>query len=166
MDVARLIEDAVLLAFIAIVIVTDWRWQRIPNVVTYPTMIVGLALGAVDGLPGSPLGGGFLDHLVATVAPFVLLYPVYAPGWMKAGDVKLLMAVGALRGGSFLFFSFFYGAMLGGVLALVLLAARRVSPPEQPVSGRVATAMKSSIPYGVALGAGALVALFVELRAT
>ena len=154
-----------LFAFVSIVIVTDWRWQRIPNVVTYPAMLIGLAFGAVEGLPGAPLVGGFLDHLVAAVAAFVLLYPVYAPGWMKAGDVKLLMAVGALRGGSFLFYSFFYGSLLGGLLALVLLAARRVSPPEEPVTGRVTTAMKSSIPYGVALGAGALVALVVELRA-
>ncbi len=144
---------------------TDWRWQRIPNVVTYPAMLVGLAFGAAEGVPGAPLAGGLLDHLVAAVAAFVLLYPLYAPGWMKAGDVKLLMAVGALRGGSFLFYSFFYGSLLGGLLAIALLAARRVSPPEQPAGGRVATAMKSSIPYGVALAAGALVALFTELRA-
>ena len=154
-----------LVAFVSIVIVTDWRWQRIPNAATYPAMLLGLLFGAVEGLPGAPLSGGFLDHLVAPVAAFVLLYPLYAPGWMKAGDVKLLMAVGALRGGSFLFYSFFYGSLLGGVLALVLLAARRVSPPEEPAGGRVATAMKSSIPYGVALGAGALVALVAEIRA-
>jgi len=36
------IEDLVLVVFVLTIIVTDWRWRRIPNAVTYPTMLVGL----------------------------------------------------------------------------------------------------------------------------
>jgi len=88
---------------------------------------------------------------------------MYALGWMKAGDVKLLMAVGALRGTSFLLAAGLYGSLLGGLLAIVLIVSRRLIPPEHPQRGGVRTVLKSSIPYGVALGAGGLVALLLDV---
>jgi len=157
----------VLAVFVAIVIVTDWRWQRIPNQVTYPTMLVGLLLGLaqgfVSGAPnggiGAPLGGGFLDHLSGLAVAFLVCYPFYAAGGLKAGDAKMLMAIGALRGTLFLLYAAFYGALAGGVLALILIAVRRLAPPETEVADPFWRLMKSRIPYGVALGVGALVAL-------
>jgi prepilin peptidase CpaA len=153
----------VLVAFVAIVVVTDWRWQRIPNQVTYPTMIIGLALGALEGLfgigVGLPFREGFLDHLSGVVVAFLVCYPFYTTGGLKAGDAKMLMAIGALRGALFLLYAAFYGALAGGVLALVLIAVRRLSPPETEVADPFWRLMKSRIPYGVALGAGALIAL-------
>ena len=34
------VQDVVLVAFVVTIVVTDWRWRRIPNVATYPTMLV------------------------------------------------------------------------------------------------------------------------------
>ena len=142
--------------------VTDFRSHRIPNVVTYPTIVLGLILSALGGL-GSVGGSGFLDHLTAVVLGFALLYPFYAFGGLKAGDVKLLMSVGALRGTAFLFAGAFYGAMLGGLIALVVIVMRRLARPapgQEPNTFR--KVLKTWIPYGVALGAGGLIALVAE----
>jgi prepilin peptidase CpaA len=148
---------------VAVVIVTDWRWQRIPNQVTYPTMLLGLVLGALEGLTGigvgQPFQDGFLDHLTGLVVAFLVCYPFYAGGGLKAGDAKMLMAIGAVRGGVFLLYAALYGALAGGALALVLIAFRRIAPPETEVADPFWRLMKSRIPYGVALGIGALIAL-------
>ncbi len=161
-DALRLAQNGLLAAFLVAAMVTDWRWMRIPNVLTYPGILSGLALSALTGW-GAPGVGGLLDHAVATAAAFLVCYPMYALGWMKAGDVKLLMTIGALRGTAFLIAAGLYGSLLGGLLAIVLIVGRRLIPPERPQGGRVSTVLKSSIPYGVALGAGGLVALLIDL---
>lgn len=141
------------------VVYTDWRWQRIPNQLTFPTMLAGLVLGLFTGIPGAPFGGGFLDHAAGLGLAFLVCYPFYAAGGLKAGDAKMLMAVGAVRGSLFLLSAALYGALAGGVLALVLMAVRRLAPPETEVADPFWRLMKSRIPYGVALGIGALIAL-------
>ena len=152
-----------LVGFLVTVMVTDLRSHRIPNVVTYPTIVLGLILSALGGL-GAVFASGFLDHLAAVVLGFALLYPFYVAGGLKAGDVKLLMAVGALRGTQFLLVGTFYGVMLGGLVALVVIVLRRLARPapgEEPNTFR--KVLKTWIPYGVALGAGGLIALATDL---
>lgn len=150
----ELVQDLVLTVFALTVMVTDFRWQRIPNVVTYPTMLIGLVLAAFSAFPGAVFQAGLLDHLVAAVAVFVLLYPLYSSRAMKAGDVKLLMSVGALKGTVFLFWSFVYGAIVGGVVALVYIGYQRF------LRGRaLQDVLRTFIPYGVSLAFGSLLAL-------
>ena len=79
-----------------VVVVTDWRWQRIPNVVTFPTMALGLLLGLGEAIGregglepaalGAPLQGGFLDHLTGLAIGLGISYPFYVGGGIKAGD--------------------------------------------------------------------------------
>jgi prepilin peptidase CpaA len=140
---------------------TDGRWLRIPNVLTYPTMVVGLVFGVLEGFPGGPFTGGLIDHFAAIVLAFGFSYPFYAAGGLKAGDAKLLMAIGAVRGTSFLLVAAIYGALLGGVLAIGFIAVRRLRPAGgEPTSmGKV---MKTSMPYGIALALGGLLALALE----
>jgi prepilin peptidase CpaA len=158
----RTVEDAVLVAFVVAVVFTDWRWRRIPNLFTYPVMALGLVLGAFEGLPGNLFAGGLVDHVGGLVVGFLLAYPFYAAGGLKAGDGKYLMAVGALRGVGFLLYAAVYGAIIGGVIALGVIAVRRLRPAgdgRAPMGG----VMKTWIPYGVALGLGTLLALGLEL---
>ena len=162
MDALRLIQDAVLVAFVVTIIVTDWRSRRIPNIVTYPTMLVGLILGAVEGLPGQAFQAGLLDHLAALVIAFLVSYPIVAMGGMKAGDGKFLMAVGAVRGTTFLLQAGVYGALIGGIIAIVFIVARRIEAARAGDDSSFGRLLKTWIPYGVALGLGALAALAVE----
>ncbi len=148
--------------FVATVIYTDWRWRRIPNAATYPAMVAGLALGALEAIPGDVFVRGLLDHAAGLVVAFLVAYPFYAAGGLKAGDGKLLMAVGALRGLNFLLFSALYGALLGGLIALAFIVARRAYRPAGSAPTTVARVLKTWIPYGVALGLGALLTLALE----
>jgi prepilin peptidase CpaA len=154
----------VLVVLFVTVMYTDWRWLRIPNVVTYPVMLIGLFLGALEAFPGQLFVTGFLDHLAALVLAFALSYPFYAAGGLKAGDAKLLMAMGAVRGVSFLLVAAVYGALLGGVIAIGFIVVRRLRPAggEPNTMGKV---MKTSMPYGIALGLGGLLALALEAAA-
>jgi prepilin peptidase CpaA len=166
-------QDAILVAFVVTIIVTDWRWRRIPNAVTYPTMVVGLAVGAIEsagsaGFPGSlfPQGthGGILDHVAGLVIGFLVAYPFYAGGGLKAGDGKFLMAVGSLMGTLFLFQAAVWGALVGGVIAIGFIVARRVAAARAGTGETIGGLLHTWIPYGVALGIGALAALAIQLR--
>jgi Flp pilus assembly protein protease CpaA len=55
-----------------------------------------------------------------------------------------------------------YGALLGGLLALGFIAVRRMRTANDATTS-MSGVMKTWIPYGVALGAGTLVALALEL---
>ena len=157
----RAVEDVILVAFVVAVVYTDWRYRRIPNAFTYPVMAAGLVLGAIEGFPGEVMANGLLDHVAGLVVGFLIAYPFYAMGGLKAGDGKYLMAVGAMRGLGLLLAGAVYGALLGGVIALGFIAVRRLRPADGPAP--VGGVMKTWIPYGVALGLGTLVALALEL---
>jgi len=151
------------------IIVTDWRWRRIPNAVTYPTMLAGLLLGVLEstgraGFPGSIFSGGLIDHVAGLAIGFLVSYPFYAAGGLKAGDGKFLMAVGALKGTAFLFVAAVYGALIGGVIAIGFIVARRIAAQRAGTGETVGGLLHTWIPYGVALGLGALAALALEIR--
>jgi prepilin peptidase CpaA len=153
----------VLVVLFLVVMYTDFRWLRIPNVITYPAMLVGLVLGAFEGIPGGFFSGGLVDHVAALVLAFAIAYPFYAAGGLKAGDSKLLMAIGAVRGTNFLFVSSVYGALIGGIIAVGFIATRRLRrPADGAAAPSVSGLMKKSIPYGIALGLGGLLALALE----
>jgi Flp pilus assembly protein protease CpaA len=158
----RAVEDAILVAFVAAVIYTDWRYHRIPNAFTYPVMLAGLVLGAFETVPGDVFGKGLFDHIAGLVVGFLIAYPFYAMGGLKAGDGKYLMAVGAMRGVGLLLTGAIYGALIGGFIAIGVIAARRLRPANG-ASASMGAVMKTWIPYGVALGLGTLVALVLEL---
>lgn len=73
--------------------VHDLLTKRIPNWLTFPAMIAGVA--AQFYFLGFP---GFGDSLLGVALGFALFFPIHAFGYMGAGDVKLLMAVGAWLG--------------------------------------------------------------------
>ena len=163
-----MIQDVILVAFVATIVVTDWRWRRIPNAATYPTMLVGLVLGALEstgraGFPGSVFSGGILDHVAGLAIGFLVAWPFYAGGGLKAGDGKFLMAIGALKGTTFLFVGAVYGALIGGLIAIGFIVARRLRARRAGTGETMGTLMHTWIPYGVALGLGALVALALEV---
>jgi prepilin peptidase CpaA len=142
---------------------TDWRFLRIPNAFTYPAMLAGIVFGALEGVPGGLFTGGLADHVAGLILAFAISFPFYYAGGLKAGDAKLLMAIGALRGINFLLYAAVYGALIGGVLAVGFILRRRLARPAAGAApATLAGIMKSSIPYGVALGIGGLLALALE----
>ena len=155
------VQNVLLVAFVLTVMWTDWRTRRIPNVVTYPAMLVGVVLAGLQAFPGAFFDRGLLDHVAGVVIAFVLAYPFYAAGGMKAGDGKLLMAVAALKGTVFLLYAAVLGALIGGFIAIGYIAVRRIAALASGRAVTIGQLMRSWIPYGIALGLGALAALAV-----
>lgn len=96
--------------------VTDFRSRVIPNWLTLPAVMGGIAYhSAVNGM------SGFIFSIEGVLLGFALLILFYLAGGMGAGDVKLLGAVGSLLGPKGLFLVFIYTAIAGGIIALALL---------------------------------------------
>jgi prepilin peptidase CpaA len=75
----------------------------------------------------SPYAGweGLMFSLAGTVIGLALLLPLYAIGGMGAGDVKLLAGVGAWVWGTTTVYAFAVSAVIGGIIAVLMVVWRR-----------------------------------------
>jgi prepilin peptidase CpaA len=117
-------SDALVLAILGaatgLAAVIDLRTRRIPNALTGSLAVVGLGLAAAQiGTVG--LGGAIIGCLLG----FAFMLPGNVFGATGAGDVKLFAAAGALLGPASTVRAFFFTAIAGGVLALVIALRRR-----------------------------------------
>jgi len=97
---------------------TDYAQRRVPNWLNAAIALSGLAAqGAFFGWPG--VAWGLLGLLVGLA---VLIVPWLMHG-MGAGDVKLMMAIGTWLGPWLALVSFAAGAILGGVVAVVMIVS-------------------------------------------
>jgi len=151
----------------------DIEFHKIPNWLTYPTMMIGIVghtwTNGLEGLLFSVSGVG--------VGVAVLIIP-YLLGGMGAGDTKLMGAVGSLLGPRAAFVAFIFTGLIGGIYALVILARygnlkstfKRYGiilktffftqkliyiPPSREE-------MKPKLCYGVAIAVGTLLSVFTE----
>ncbi len=143
---------------------------KVPNWLTFPMIISGWVFSTVsfgwEGLAWS---------LVGTAVGLALLLPAYAIGGMGAGDVKLLAGVGAWVGGTITLYAFCVSAIVGGVIAVVMVVCRRgwqkhyyqfltiwnemvtIRDPEK--LSEIAAKRKSSmllLPYGIPIAIGTI----------
>ncbi len=99
---------------------TDWRSRRIPNWLTVPGLVVGVALssaaagwaGARTSLLGAGLG-------LALLLPFVLIRS------LGAGDWKLAGALGAFLGPQRLIDVLLGAVLVAGVMAAILIVWKK-----------------------------------------
>jgi prepilin peptidase CpaA len=99
---------------------TDLKRHRIPNVLTFSGLALGLLIqttvfgleGAVEAMFGMCIG-------LAVFTPFYLL------GGMGAGDVKLMGALGAFLGPFPVFVAGLWSLIAGAVLAILLWLSRQ-----------------------------------------
>jgi len=105
-----------LLIILLIAVLTDLSQRRIPNLLTFPAMLLGMLVhsynSSLDGLLFST--GGLALGLG-------LLLVFYLFGMMGAGDVKLMAAVGSFLGPMGVFQAFLFTAMSGGIYAVAVL---------------------------------------------
>ena len=137
-----------LVGLLLVVTFIDIDHQIIPNVITYPGIVVGflcsLWLGHVtykESLAGILLGGGIL-LLVAWGYYFLT-----KKEGMGGGDVKLLAMIGAFLGWKAVVFTIFVGSAVGTVAGVAVMLRTR--------EGR-----KMAVPFGPFLSLGALLYMF------
>ena len=110
------LQSAILLLVSAVCAVTDAGWGKVYNLVTYPSALVGLGLSFYFPPPPPVMS---LSGLFAGLVVFGFVRRLTGMG---AGDVKLMAAVGALKGLPFLLYGSFYILCAATVIALVLVA--------------------------------------------
>lgn len=132
----------------------DLKHRLILDLITIPSLLVALGLAqfsphlsVVSALFGVLVGGGALLPMAVVSS---LFHGGHAFGW---GDVKLGMLIGAITGMSlnlsslYTLWALIAGALVGGVVTLVLLATRRLG-------------LRDTLPYGPFLIAGCGLILF------
>ena len=153
----------------------DLTVRRIPNWIIAFGLAGGLLLNASQGfVQFSHSLLGFIAGIAVFIVPFAL-------GWMGAGDVKYFGVVGALLGVEWLPRVLFYSIVVAGVIAvgcvsvsrfnsrflkdawidckLAIFSLGRLLPDS---IGKRTAKGADSVPWGVAIGAGTLVAYYVD----
>lgn len=113
--------QTILLTLVLAAALYDVRYRRIPNWLTAGGVLVGIAINTFlyQGWPGLRLS------LVGLAAGFGVYFALFAVRAMGAGDVKLMAGVGAMVGVQDWFGIFLLTAMIGGLMALVLVIAKK-----------------------------------------
>lgn len=126
--------------------VVDMRSFRIPNLITYPSMLLFLALGLLWN--GS---SGLLHSFTGLLLAGGCMLPPFLLGVMGAGDVKLVAVTGAALGPDAVLTVLLFTSLAGGLQAVVTVAIHTLMAP----SG----ASKPKVCYGVAIAVGSLCTL-------
>ncbi len=137
------VRYAVLGLALLVIFFTDLECGVIPNAVTYPGIVLGVLFGALTGT--------LVSSLLAAVAAgaVFLVIAVASGGGMGGGDIKLAAMIGAFLGAPAVIVALFMGVALGAVAGVVLIALRLRT-------------RKQTIPFGPALAAGAMIAVFAS----
>jgi prepilin peptidase CpaA len=158
--------------------VIDGLKLKVPNWITFPMILSGWVYSAAL----SPYAGwdGLMYSLIGTAVGLALLLPLYAIGGMGAGAVKLLAGVGAWVWGTTTLYAFALSAIVGGIIAVLMVVLRRkwlkhqsqfwmicneiltVKDPEKLAA--IAAERKSSmmlLPFGIPIAIGTIAYFFV-----
>ena len=98
----------------------DVRTRKIPNQITFPALLLGLAAHAALGGPKE------LVASLAGVAVALVLIPGWLMRWMGAGDVKLMAAAGAWLAWPQAGIALLASLIAGGVISVIVAARHRV----------------------------------------
>jgi prepilin peptidase CpaA len=163
-----IVVELFLVPLAVLIIYHDVRYRRIPNAFVLATLISGLTLNFImGGLQGGLYSAG------GCVLAFILMFMLHVFGAMGAGDVKLFAAVGSVLGAQLVLPTFVVVVLTGGVLALVSVVRSGVFattmhrvlqilvgllPGWQMPKFSVPADRRLTIPYGVAITIGAIIA--------
>jgi len=114
--VAMMIFAVVVGAYVATAACTDCRMHRVPNYITVPTAILGLAYHIF-----AQTGAGLWLSVAGFGVGFGLLFIPWLFGGSGMGDVKLLAALGAWLGPTWLLVAFGLSMLIASSLALTML---------------------------------------------
>jgi leader peptidase (prepilin peptidase)/N-methyltransferase len=146
-----------------VIIFIDWEHKLILNRITYPAAILALAVLAIDSvLPQwglisniksfwpetGILSISILNGVISGAIGFVFFLIVFfiSPRGMGMGDIKLAGLIGLVTGLPFVIIALMIGILIGGLVAIVVLALRK--------KGR-----KDVLPYGTFLAIGPIITL-------
>ena len=140
-----------LVSSLLVITFIDLDFQIIPDVITLPGIIIGLA--ASHFILPDPFSKysllGFVHSLIGLLAGGVTFYliAILSRGGMGGGDVKMMAMVGSFMGWKGIFLTTLVGSLTGSLIGIALIVFKG--------KGR-----KTKIPFGPFLALGSLVTLF------
>jgi leader peptidase (prepilin peptidase)/N-methyltransferase len=131
----------ILLLSLLAVFFIDLTHHIVPNVITYPGIVLGLLVAAAQGR--------FVDGVLAAAGAgvFFLLVAIISRGGMGGGDIKLAAMMGAFLGWPAIAVALLLAFTSGAAVGVLLIASGRRT-------------RKDPIPFGPALAVGGMFALF------
>lgn len=146
-----LVLALIFLALIVISVATDLHRMIIPNWLNASVALLFLPAAFVAGFTWTEIG----VHVGAGAIAFAVCMALFYGGIFGGGDAKLIPGVVMWTGMAGLMPFLFWMALAGGVLGVVLLAARRIVN-----AGNIMILQKSSgVPYAVAIAVGVVAAV-------
>jgi len=157
--------------------ICDLRRGSVYNWLTYPAVVVGLALGVAAGVAEGSWREGFFNHSLGFGFGFGVLFVAYLLGGMGGGDVKLMAAVGAFLGWPGALHAVFYSFLVGAALGLVIVIwrgqirtalrrlwmAMRILPLPSATMDEAVPTSTFRVPFGFAVCVGTLWYLAEEI---
>jgi prepilin peptidase CpaA len=168
---------AVLAAVLVAAAVFDLRRGTVYNWLTYPAIVAGLVLGAVQGAADGDMVDGLVNHVLGLGFAFGVLLVAYLLGGMGGGDVKLMGAVGAFVGWPAAIHAVFYSFLVGAAVGLMVVVWRgqlgaalrrlwmaiRILPLPTATMDEAAGTPTYRVPFGFAVCVGTLWYLAEEI---
>ncbi len=143
-----MLSSAVILAVGCPAIWIDFRTRRIPNILVGATLLaagaVQLGLHGMAGI-GLALGGAAVG---------LLFFPLYLARILGAGDVKFMVALGALVGPATALLAVILTLVAGGALAIATMGWHAWATFTAPANSRM--------PYAAAIVLGTLAATLIN----
>jgi leader peptidase (prepilin peptidase)/N-methyltransferase len=152
----RFVIDAAFVFVMVVIAFIDLDTKLILNMVTLPSIVV--FYGASLLLPDRHWWDGLLGAAIGYGVPWLIgeIYlRVRKQEGMGLGDGTLLAVVGALLGWRGVVVSLFAGSLIGSLISIPMLAARRGADEDTNV-------MRTEVPFGPYLAIGAVFYLFAE----
>jgi prepilin peptidase CpaA len=159
MSLFALLQTGCLLAFAALLIAAAWqdlRSMRIANRLSLG-VVAAFLIWTLAGLgTGRTSMAGLATTFLCSIAVFGAGALAFAAGILGGGDVKLLAAASLFAGPALLLDLLTITALVGGVLALAILAGAPIGSAVATRDGTLRTRMRGGLPYGPAIAAGGL----------
>jgi prepilin peptidase CpaA len=153
-------SDVAFLVFPALLILAgifDCLTLKIPNWLTATVALLFFPAALLIGMPGQE----YLTHFAAALIVLAGGFTLYAAGLFGAGDAKLMAAAALWFGWPASMPFVVYTVLAGGVLAIIVLIWNLVRT-DQEIRGYSWISrferFKPSVPYGVAIAVGAILA--------
>ncbi len=153
-DVIELSFWLFVISYLIVIFFHDLDYMMIPDVIVYPAVLVTFLykiyryiqspLGIAD--LKAPITSSLLGAILAGLFFFALVW-VSKGKWMGGGDIKLGFLAGLIVGWPKIIFVLFFAYMIGSVVSLILVAAKKKT-------------WKSQVPFGPFLVSAVLIVMF------
>lgn len=112
-----MVQIVELILLLVVVLYTDLTEQKIKNKYIMPFLLLGILTNCFVG--------SWKDSLLGIVLPFVIFFPFFLMHMFRAGDIKAMMAIGAIMGYRFIGNAIFFIFAVGLIAAIYKMVKYR-----------------------------------------